>query len=171
MLNLDLLRSARQSGFSGALHNLPRAASKANKRARQAVLSIGALSLLALCMGCGSGTGSAVSSTSNPQVALYVFNAQSAGEVTVDFGPTTAYGFETSPQDIPSGGVPIRIFVAGMRANTLYHMRAVAKYSDGTTQTDADHDVYDGELYDGQSHSSASNHRDHGFRTDATTRN
>lgn len=138
-LNWNLLRSRRRFGFSGALRNPFRVASITKKQWRQAELSAAALSLLALCMGCGAtGTSSSVSSTSNPQVALYVFNARSAGEVTVEFGPTTAYGFETSQHDIPSGGAPIRIYVAGMRANTLYHMRAVAKYSDGTTQTDPD---------------------------------
>ncbi len=72
-------------------------------------------------------------------MALYVFQARKPGTVKVDFGTTTAYGLETAPVTIPAGGVSIRIFVAGMRGNTLYHMRAVATYSDGTTETDTDH--------------------------------
>jgi arylsulfate sulfotransferase len=104
----------------------------------QSITTILTVALLAVCVGCGS-SGSSVASTSNPQVAVYVFNGRSAGTVTVEFGPTTAYGFDTAPQGIPSGGAPIRIIVAGMRANTMYHMRAVAKYSDGSTETDADH--------------------------------
>ena len=93
--------------------------------------------ILALCIGCGAP--SPVNSTDNPQVAIYVFQAQKPGTAKVEFGTTTAYGLETAPVTLPGGGVPIRIFVAGMRGNTLYHMRAVATYSDGTTETDTDH--------------------------------
>lgn len=101
------------------------------------VAAAASLGILALCAGCGASN--AVNSTDNPQVALYVFQARKPGTVKVDFGTTTAYGLETAPLTLPAAGVPVRIIVAGMRGNTLYHMRAVATYSDGTTETDTDH--------------------------------
>ncbi len=139
MLKVNFLRFRQHARFSIALNDPLHAASIRQKLWSRILLSISALSLLALCMGCGSGDGSAIFSTSNPQVAQYVFNGRTAGTVTVEFGTTMAYGLKTAPQTIPSGGSPIYIYVAGMRATTLYHMRAVAKYSDGTTKTDDDH--------------------------------
>lgn len=91
------------------------------------------LALLALAVGCGAGN-----TSGNPQVATYTFKARTSGSVIVEFGTTKAYGFDTSAQTIPEGGGLVNILVAGMLPNTLYHMRAVAQYSDGTTETDPD---------------------------------
>ena len=79
-----------------------------------------------------------VKSTQNPQVARYTIVPQSAAQVTVDFGPTTDYGKQTSIVT-DSGGQPANIFVAGMRADTTYHMRASVRFQDGTTLNDVDH--------------------------------
>ena len=79
-----------------------------------------------------------VESTQNPQVARYTIVPQSAAQITVEFGPTTTYGKQTSTIAGP-GGQPANIFVAGMRADSTYHMRASVHFQDGTTLHDVDH--------------------------------
>ena len=79
-----------------------------------------------------------VSTTHNPLVASYSFNVPEASQVFVQFGPDTNYGLQTSSQTTPSGGGQVNIFVAGMRASSTYHMRAVAQLPDGTQFTDSD---------------------------------
>lgn len=123
---------------SGLLWRLPPWLSVEKPLRTRCAAAIGAMAALALCVGCGTGSGS-VSPTNNPQVALYTFQPHSMGTVTVEFGPTTSYGFKTSAYPIQAANAPVRIFVAGMRANTTYHMRAVAKYQNGTTAIDSDH--------------------------------
>jgi len=80
-----------------------------------------------------------VSTTHNPQVALYSINLPATGTVSIQFGPTTSYGLNTWSQSTPSGGGPVNILVAGMRGFTPYHMQAVVQLSDGTQFKDADH--------------------------------
>jgi arylsulfate sulfotransferase len=80
-----------------------------------------------------------VISTSNPQVAQYTINPPFPGTVTVSFGTTTGYGLQTSTQAIPPGGGPVSFYVAGMRANTLYHMQASMQFDNGLSATDTDH--------------------------------
>jgi hypothetical protein len=80
-----------------------------------------------------------VSTTNNPQVALYTFNVPEASTVSIQFGPDTNYGLDTWTQTTPSGGGQVKIFVAGMRGFTTYHMRAVVQLSDGTQFNDSDH--------------------------------
>jgi arylsulfate sulfotransferase len=58
--------------------------------------------------------------------------------VTVEFGPSTSYGFKTASQASASGGGTVSVLVAGMKQNTLYHMRAVFDY-DGGQAVDVDH--------------------------------
>jgi arylsulfate sulfotransferase len=80
-----------------------------------------------------------VSATSNPQVALYSFAAPRNSMVQIAFGPTTTYGLTTWAQPPPQAGGNINILVAGMRANTTYHMQAVVLLPDGTQIVDSDH--------------------------------
>ena len=80
-----------------------------------------------------------VATTTNPQVAQYTINPPSAAKVSIQFGPDTSYGLTTWTQPTPTGGGPVSIYVAGMRANTAYHMRAVVQFSAGATVNDADH--------------------------------
>ncbi|MGO8720554.1 MAG: aryl-sulfate sulfotransferase, partial [Acidobacteriaceae bacterium] len=61
------------------------------------------------------------------------------GTVTVNFGPTASYGKQTWSVATPSGGGPVSIEVAGMLANTPYHMQASVQLADGVTASDADH--------------------------------
>jgi arylsulfate sulfotransferase len=79
-----------------------------------------------------------VSPTANVQVALYSISTVAAGNVSVQFGLDTNYGLTTWMQPSPEGGVA-NLVVAGMKASTPYHMRAVVQFSDGTQFTDTDH--------------------------------
>ena len=80
-----------------------------------------------------------VTATANPQVAIYSIYLPAPGNVYIEFGPTTSYGLPTWQQSTPSAnGGQVQILVAGMRAQTLYHMRAQVTLADGATFTDAD---------------------------------
>ncbi|HEV2500077.1 MAG TPA: aryl-sulfate sulfotransferase [Terriglobia bacterium] len=80
-----------------------------------------------------------VTPTANPLVAEYNISLSQAAQVYVQFGVDTTYGFDTSAIAIPAAGGGVTILVAGMKASTTYHMRAVVTYSDGATQDDSDH--------------------------------
>jgi arylsulfate sulfotransferase len=80
-----------------------------------------------------------VSPTSNPMVAQYSMTLPDGAQARIEFGPDTSYGLDTWEQSPPSGGGPVNILVAGMRASSTYHMRAVADLPDGTVFEDADH--------------------------------
>ena len=96
--------------------------------------------------GCSSGTSSTpgislsanVSATNNPQVASYTVTPPADATVVVQFGLDTNYGLTTSPQPTPPGGGMVTVLVAGMRAFTTYHMRAVVNFSEGTQSFDSD---------------------------------
>jgi arylsulfate sulfotransferase len=79
-----------------------------------------------------------VASTPNPLVAMYSLTLTQTATVTVVFGKTTSYGLTTSAQQTPAGGGQVAILVAGMQANTTYHMQAQVQYSDGRTAFDTD---------------------------------
>jgi arylsulfate sulfotransferase len=111
-------------------------------------------SLLTLLAGCASNSRSAltgdpdpapsilsssVSATANPLVASYTVTLPQAANVSVEFGPTTSYGFSTSPQHTPSTGPQtVQVLVAGMKAGSAYHMRAKVEYDTGFRTTGAD---------------------------------
>ena len=84
-------------------------------------------------------TAGTVTATTNPQVALYTITPPFAGNITVNFGPTTSYGKQTWSVATPAGGGPVSIEVAGMLANTAYHLQAAVTLADGVTATDSDH--------------------------------
>jgi arylsulfate sulfotransferase len=79
-----------------------------------------------------------VTSTMNPQVALYTIAPPAGASVTIQFGPTTAYGKSTWTQTSPAGGGSVGTYVAGMLMNTAYHMQATVQFP-GVTFVDADH--------------------------------
>jgi arylsulfate sulfotransferase len=87
-----------------------------------------------------------VAATNNPQVALYTIAPPGDATVTVKFGPTTNYGLSTWTQQAPAGGGAVGTFVAGMLANSTYHMQATLAFSDGVTFTDLDHTFTTGSL-------------------------
>ena len=79
-----------------------------------------------------------VARTRNPQVARYTIHPHQAAEVAVQFGPTTSYGRNTWIVSDP-GHTPVTILVAGMYADTTYHLRAVVRFRDGSVLVDTDH--------------------------------
>jgi arylsulfate sulfotransferase len=90
--------------------------------------------------------GGAVASTQNPLVANYAFPAPVGATVQIQFGTDTNYGRTTWAQSAPTGGGAVNILVAGMLANTLYHMRAQVTLADGTMIMDSDHTFTTGSL-------------------------
>ena len=72
-----------------------------------------------------------VTVSANPLVAQYSVSASGPAMVSVQFGPTASYGFQTSAQAIPEGGGTVNVLVAGMKQNTLYHMQAVLTTDSG----------------------------------------
>lgn len=80
-----------------------------------------------------------VAATGNALVAQYTISTPAPASVVVEFGPDLSYPFRTSPQTTSSAGATAKLLVAGMRQNTLYHMRAIVTYSDGSQQFDGDH--------------------------------
>ena len=79
-----------------------------------------------------------VSTTANGQVALYSITPGDSAMVSVSFGLDTNYGLTTWTQPA-SQSAPVSIFVAGMKANTPYHMAASVRFADGVQFTDTDH--------------------------------
>jgi hypothetical protein len=71
-------------------------------------------------------------------VALYSVRTSVLGSVSVQFGLDTNYGLMTWAQPASPGGMT-NLFVAGMKAITSYHLRAVVQLSDGTQLVDDDH--------------------------------
>lgn len=80
-----------------------------------------------------------VSATANPQVALYSFTAPAETTAFVEFSTDTSYELKTWTQPAPSSGGAQSFLVAGMLANTLYHMRVVVQTGAGATANDVDH--------------------------------
>lgn len=89
---------------------------------------------------------SSVTATNHPLVANYTLSAPAGSTMSVNFGPTTAYGFSTWTLPAPAGGGPLTILVAGMQASSAYHMQAVVTLQDGSTVNDQDHTFQTGEL-------------------------
>jgi len=82
-----------------------------------------------------------VTTTANAQVAQYTIAAPDGLSVFIQFSADTSYNLMTSSVAAPTGGGAVPILVAGMRGNTLYHMRAVFEPPGTTTAvfTDMDH--------------------------------
>jgi arylsulfate sulfotransferase len=91
-----------------------------------------------------------VSATGNAQVALYSISPGAPGNVSVQFGLDTNYGLTTWTQPAPQGDGPVILFVAGMKANSSYHLRGVVQFSDGTQFLDADQTFTTGSLSSAQ---------------------
>ncbi len=77
---------------------------------------------------------------------MYSYSTPREASVYVEFGTDTTYGLRTWAQSTPAGGGTVAILVAGMRANTTYHMRAEVSFPDGTQFIDTDHTFTTGGL-------------------------
>ena len=85
-----------------------------------------------------------VASTANVQVAMYTITPPAGA--SIEFGMDTNYGLITWLQPAPPGGGAVSIQVAGMRLNSIYHVRAVLKFADGSEMDDVDHSFTTGNL-------------------------
>lgn len=79
-----------------------------------------------------------ISPSNNPLVASYTITAPKGATVSVEFGATTNYGLTTWTQSAPDTGGDVTILVAGMRADTSYHMRADVQLVSGNTAFSSD---------------------------------
>jgi arylsulfate sulfotransferase len=85
--------------------------------------------------------------TQHPLVARYNVSITGGAQVWVEFGPDTNYGRQTSQFSTPGPGTDIvPVLVAGMKASTLYHMRAHAQWPNGNTWVDQDRTFTTGPL-------------------------
>jgi arylsulfate sulfotransferase len=87
-----------------------------------------------------------VSSSNNPQVALYSVVAPLGATVQVQFGTTTDYGLTTWAQPAPATGGTTDVLVAGMRASSTYHLKATLQLASGLQILDSDHTFVTGNL-------------------------
>jgi hypothetical protein len=87
-----------------------------------------------------------VASTENPLVAAYSFLAPKGASVQVEFGQSTRYGLKTWARPAPPAGGDVHILVAGMLANSTYHMRAIVHLASGTQVMDSDHSFTTGAI-------------------------
>lgn len=78
-------------------------------------------------------------------MASYSLTAPAATPVQVQFRLDTSCGFSTSTVQNPTGGA-VTVLVAGMRADTPYHMQAVLDLANGSKVLDADHVFTTGSL-------------------------
>ena len=88
-----------------------------------------------------------MTASNNPLVAQYSVTVSGDATISVEYGPDTNYGMQTSAQSAPSGGGTVNILVAGMKASTQYHMRAVVNASSGVID-DSDHSFTTGAIPD-----------------------
>lgn len=108
-------------------------------RALPAIVVV-ALSLLSACGGIPRSaiaqlTHGTVAATQHPLVARYSITAPVPSTITIEFGPTDAYGLTTWSRRVAAGATT-DILVAGMRPFTTYHLRARLDSAGGTTYDD-----------------------------------
>ncbi len=92
------------------------------------------------------GFSASVTPTSHPLVAKFALTVPADTTVEVEFGPDTSYGWSTAAVSAPAGGGSVSILVAGMRAQTEYHMRARIQFPQGKWETTPDQTFTTGAL-------------------------
>lgn len=95
-----------------------------------------AISLTGVSAAMPAGT---VTATNNPQVAQYSITLPYPGSMTVNFGTDATYGRRTWTRSTTNSGQTLTILVAGMLANTTYHMQATVQLANGLSVNDTDH--------------------------------
>ena len=125
------------------------------KRTKVLIPALGLMFVLSLS-GCGSDnnanvSNSVIAKTQNPLVAKYTVQVPGPASVWVEFGPNYSYGRQTSPVREGLGETTATVLVAGMKANTIYHMRAHAELPNGVPWTDTDHIFRTGTIPTGKS--------------------
>jgi arylsulfate sulfotransferase len=81
----------------------------------------------------------ALASTGNGQVASYTVSLPAGAAVSAQFGTTASYGLNTWSVPAPTGGGSTQLLIAGMLANTIYHIQATVSLPGGLSLTDVDH--------------------------------
>jgi arylsulfate sulfotransferase len=126
-------------------------------------MTVGRLNLLVLglgfattvcSVGCGSGPSNstitpetAITKTQNPLVVQYQVTEIGPAKVWVEFGQDTSYGKQTSDvEETASSSNVASVLVAGMKANTTYHMRAHVDFAMGASWVDQDQTIQTGPL-------------------------
>jgi arylsulfate sulfotransferase len=79
-----------------------------------------------------------VAKTANGQVASFTINLPAGSSVSANFGTTTSYGLNTWSVPAPSGGGSVQVLVAGMLAETPYHIEGLVSLPGGITYKDKD---------------------------------
>ena len=109
------------------------------RNARAVLCLFTGILLTLLTLGCGSNDPApiaAVNPTANPLVAQYsIWHFHQGLSAWVEFGPDTNYGRKTSALTssvTTAGGAVLNILVAGMKAQTTYHMRAHVDWATGS---------------------------------------
>ena len=87
-----------------------------------------------------------ITPTNHPQVAKFTITLPPSSSAAVEFGLDTSYGFWTSRIAAPAGGGAVSFLVAGMKASTLYHMRARVELLNGWWTTTPDQTFQTGAL-------------------------
>jgi len=90
-----------------------------------------------------------VTATNNVQVAQFIISPAASANVSVQFGTDTTYGLTTWTQPAGQFGGAVSLHVAGMKASTLYHIRGLVQFADGTQFSDADRTFTTGALPSG----------------------
>jgi arylsulfate sulfotransferase len=110
-------------------------------KALDTAILLAVLGVTSILTACGVVSGApplevSVAKTQNPLVAQFTTYSGCSGQVMVQFGLDTTYGRSTSWNPV-NGRQTVSIQVAGMRASTMYHMRAERKCS-GVDDTSGD---------------------------------
>ena len=87
-----------------------------------------------------------VTPTGNPQVALYTMTLPFPGRIQVRFGETKSYGLKTWFQSTEKDNGKVSVLVAGMRADSTYHMSAFFQLKNGVEGGDVDHTFTTGDI-------------------------
>ncbi len=122
-------------------------------RALRSLLTLGFVIVsITILSGCGSGlptftSDSTIAKTKNPLVATYTVHTPGPANVWVEFGTDTFYGKRTSTVPVPDGPTQaVPLLIAGMKANTTYHMRAHVDIPMGNSWMDTDRTFTTGPL-------------------------
>ena len=87
-----------------------------------------------------------ITATANLQVASYSISPGAPATISVKFGTDTNYSLKTWERPAPGDGSPANILVAGMRGNTLYHLKGIVRFRDGSRFIDEDQTFLTGSL-------------------------
>ena len=80
------------------------------------------------------------------QVAQYAISPGASANVSVSLASTLPMGSPPGRSQLARSAVRVSLYVAGMKQSTIYHMRGVVQFADGTQFNDADQTFTTGAL-------------------------